>query len=64
MFSDNELEIIINGYEKQASRMFKILILLLVSNIVFICLYFFVPSPINIDLAQNKKISSTQTVKK
>lgn len=62
MFNENELELIINGYEKQASRLFKILLLLLISNIIFICLYFFVPSPINIDLAQTKTVSSTQTV--
>lgn len=62
MFNEKEFELIVGGYEKQASRLFKILILLLISNAIFMYLYFATPVPINIDLAQTKTISSTQTV--
>lgn len=61
-FTENELQIIINGYERQASRLFKTLLFLLCTNLLFVCLYFFTPTPINIDLAQNKTNHSTQLV--
>ena len=64
MFDDKELDIIINGYEKQATRLYKVILLLLFSNLLFLCLFMFVPSPIEIDLKQDKAISSTQLVNK
>lgn len=62
MFTEKDIELIICSYEKQASRLFKLLLLLLISNLIFIYLYFITPSPINIGLAQTKTVSSTQTV--
>lgn len=62
MFNDKELDIIINGYERQATRLYKVILLLLFCNIIFLCLFMFVPSPIEIDLTQDKVISSTQSV--
>ena len=64
MFNDKELDIIINGYERQATRLYKVILFLLFSNLIFLCLFMFVPSPIEIDLTQDKVISSTQLVKR
>ena len=61
-FNHTEIEKIITSFEKQASRLFKIIILLLVSNLVFMYLYFKCPQTVDINLAQDKTISSEQTV--
>ena len=61
-FNHTEIEKIIISFEKQASRLFKIIILLLVSNLVFMYLYFKSPQIVDINLAQDKTISSEQTV--
>lgn len=61
-FNHVEVEKIITSFEKQASRMFKIIICLLLSNLFFMYLYFKSPQTIDINLAQDKTISSEQTV--
>ena len=61
-FNHTEIEQIITSFEKQASRLFKIIILLLISNLVFMYLYFKSPQTVDINLAQDKTISSEQTV--
>lgn len=61
-FTNSELSIVLNGYEKQASRLFKIILLLLVSNAIFIFLYFTEPQTVTIGSKQNKAMYADQTV--
>lgn len=61
-FNHTEVEKIITSFEKQAARMFKIILLLLLSNLFFMYLYFKNPQTVDINLAQDKTDSSTQTV--
>lgn len=61
-FTETELCMILNSYEKQLSRMFKIILLLICTNLFFIYLYFKNPSNMSIDLDQKDTNTSTQFV--
>jgi hypothetical protein len=61
-FNHVKVERVVSSLEKQTSRMFKITILLLLSNIIFMYLYFSCPQTVDINLAQDETISSEQTV--
>lgn len=62
VFNSSEISLIITSFEKQASRLFKIIILLAISNALFMYLYFTCPQNLSINLAQDKTIHSDQTV--
>lgn len=61
-FNTSEVELVITSFEKQASRLFKVIILLAISNALFMYLYFTCPQNVAINLAQDKTIHSDQTV--
>lgn len=61
-FTETELSMVLNSYEKQLNRMFKIILLLICTNLFFIYLYFKNPSNTFIDLMQKDTETSTQFV--
>lgn len=61
-FNASDVELIITSFEKQASKLFKVVILLAISNALFMYLYFACPQNVSINLAQDKTNYSDQTV--
>ena len=61
--TSSEIDRIITSYERQANRLFRVIIMLAISDAIFILLYFMCPQNVDINLAQDKTISSQQHVK-
>lgn len=61
--TSSEIDRIITSYERQATKLFRVIIMLAISEIIFILLYFTCPQNVDINLVQDKTISSQQQVK-
>lgn len=61
-YTPSELTLVIKSFERQASILFKVILLLALTNVLFMYLYFTCPQNVSINLAQDKTIHSDQKV--
>ena len=62
IYTPSELTLVIKSFERQASILFKVILLLALTNALFMYLYFTCPQNVSINLAQDKTIHSDQAV--